>query len=296
MRHNKTFPPARSAPQPEPVTPPSRTELLNKRLKLFYNRFHSLLLMCAGIVIALAVMLIYTTTQPPPQHLTQKDIDAAVERALEIIKPKPSFASMAYEVIQPSVVRVETRMSTKTDGKQDGAVGTGVVVDDKGTILTCFHVVKGAEAIRVTFADGSDSEAQVVVTQPENDLAVLRARIIPDDLLPATLTASATLRPGDEVFAVGNPFGISNSLSAGVVSGLNRNFKSTKTGDTLTNLIQFDTAVNPGNSGGPLVNRDGEVVGIVTALLNPNEQDVFIGIGFAVPIEAGGALGGAPPY
>jgi S1-C subfamily serine protease len=296
MRRNRTFPPVRSTHQPEPPPPPTRIELLRQSLKRFSNRFRSVLLMCLGIVIAFAAMLIYTTTQPPPQRLTQRDIDAAVERTLETMKPKPSFASMAYEVIQPSVVRIDALMSTSAEGKKEGSVGTGVVIEENGTILTCFHVIKGAEAIQVTFADGSESEAVVVVTQPENDLAVLRARIIPDDLLPATLTSSATLRPGDEVFAVGNPFGINNSLSAGVVSGLNRNFKSTKTGATFTNLIQFDTAVNPGNSGGPLVNRDGEVVGIVTALLNPNEQDVFIGIGFAVPIESGASLAGAPPY
>ena len=94
--------------------------------------------------------------------------------------------------------------------------------------------------------------------------------------------------------AVGHPFGIVNSLSAGVISGLRRNHLWPETGRTLTNLIQFDAAVNPGNSGGPLVNRDGEVVGIVTALLNPTEQEFFVGIGFAVPIEtAAGAVGPA---
>ena len=114
--------------------------------------------------------------------------------------------------------------------------------------------------------------------------------------MPATLAGSAGLNVGDEVVAVGNPFGISNSLSAGVVSGLGREYRSPASRRAAQNLIQFDAAVNPGNSGGPLVNRDGEVVGIVTALLNPTDQDVFIGIGFAVPIEtAAGALG-SPPY
>jgi len=98
------------------------------------------------------------------------------------------------------------------------------------------------------------------------------------------------------VFVVGNPFGIRNSLSAGVVSGLNRNFKSPKTGATLSNLIQFDAAANPGNSGGPLLNRDGEVVGIVTALYNPTDQEVFVGIAFAVPIDAAGGAMGSPPW
>jgi S1-C subfamily serine protease len=170
------------------------------------------------------------------------------------------------------------------------------VVDDTGTILTCLHVVKDAVEVRVTFADGTESAAAIVVAQAENDLAVLRPLVIPDDLVPATLTSSGTLHVGDEVAAVGNPFGIRNSLSAGVVSGLGRNFKSPKTGETLTNLIQFDAAVNPGNSGGPLVNRDGEVVGIVTGLLNPTNQEVFIGISFAIPIEtATAAAGGQLP-
>ena len=98
------------------------------------------------------------------------------------------------------------------------------------------------------------------------------------------------------MFAAGNPFGIRNSFSAGVVSGLNRNFKSPKSGATLSNLIQFDAAANPGNSGGPLLNRDGEVVGIVTALYNPTDQEVFIGIAFAVPIDAAGGAMGSPPW
>ena len=170
------------------------------------------------------------------------------------------------------------------------------MIDDSGTILGSLHVVRDAVEVRVTFADGTESQARVIVRQPENDLAVLRPDVIPDDLVPATLTGSDTLRVGDEVVAVGNPFGISNSLSAGVVSGLGRQYRSPKTAETLTNLIQFDAAVNPGNSGGPLLNRDGEVVGIVAALLNPTEQDVFIGIGLAVPIETAAAALGSPPY
>jgi serine protease DegQ len=124
----------------------------------------------------------------------------------------------------------------------------------------------------------------------------LRPQVTPDDLVPATLTASESLQVGDEVFAVGNPFGIHNSLTSGVVSRLGWNYKSLKSGITLSNLIMFDAAVNPGNSGGPLLNRDGEVVGVVTGLLNPTEQDVFIGIGFAVPLGTATSGIGEPPY
>jgi S1-C subfamily serine protease len=169
-----------------------------------------------------------------------------------------------------------------------------VVIDEFGTILASLHIVKDATEIQVMFADGTESSATVAGSQPENDLVVLRPELIPDDLVPATLGNSASLNVGDDVVAVGNPFGISNSLSAGVVSGLRRNFRAPRTGETLTNMIQFDAAVNPGNSGGPLLDRNGEVVGIVTGLLNPTDQDVFIGIGFAVPIETAATAAGSP--
>lgn len=293
MRQNRWPPPVRQQVQPEPAPPVSRLEVLRRRLGRFYNRYRSVLLVLVGIIIALGAMLLYDSTRPPSQRLTQRDIDAAVERSLATARPKPSYASQAYEIIRPSVVRIEVKVAAK--GESESAVGTGVVVDDTGTILTSLHVVRNAAAIRVIFADGTESEASVIAQEPENDLAVLRPQVIPDDIVPATLTSSATLRVGDEVVAVGNPFGIADSASAGVVSGLGRSFKSPKTGQVLMNLVQFDAAVNPGNSGGPLVNRDGEVVGIVTALLNPTDHDVFIGIGFAVPIETGGGLAGAPP-
>lgn len=247
------------------------------------------------MLVALAAFVLYDATRPPPQHLTQRDINNAVARALASATPKPSYASHVYEIIRPSLVQVNA-FKSGAERNTSGALGTGVVIDDSGTILTSLHIVRDAVEVRVVFADGSESEATVVVSQPENDLAVLRPSLIPDDLVPATLTTSDTLHVGDDVVAVGNPFGISNSLSAGVVSGLGRQYRAPKSGDRLTNLIQFDAAVNPGNSGGPLLNRDGEVVGIVTGLVNPTEQDVFIGIGFAVTMETAAAAAGSPPY
>ena len=132
--------------------------------------------------------------------------------------------------------------------------------------------------------------------QRENDLAVLQALTIPDDLHAATLRSTAGLAPGDAVLAVGFPFGIGPSASQGVVSGLKREFRSPEGQRSLSNLIQFDAAANPGNSGGPLVTMDGHVVGIVTAIMNPNQQRTFIGIGFAVPIENAAAAVGMPPF
>jgi S1-C subfamily serine protease len=175
------------------------------------------------------------------------------------------------------------------------STGSGVVIDDKGTILTNLHVVTGVDRLKVTFADGTVSEAKVVGKKPETDLAVIRPDPLPNNLKPATLVSTADVVPGDQVIAVGYPFGIGPSVSAGVVSGLKREYDA-QDGETLMNLIQFDAAVNPGNSGGPLVNENGEVVGIVTGILNPTEQHVFVGIGFAVPIENVADAAGPSPF
>jgi len=238
----------------------------------------------------------------PKAPFTMEQIDAAMRQSIED-KPLASAAARAYDAIIPSVVRVVGLMSDGDDGSDDRehgnferGVGTGVVIIDNGTILTNLHVINGAKKIKVSFFDGSESEAVVLNTQPENDLAVLRAKTIPDDLEAATMRSTADLASGDRVIAVGFPFGIGPSVSEGVVSGLKRQFRSPDGQQMLTNLIQFDAAANPGNSGGPLVTMDGEVVGIVTAILNPNRQRVFIGIGFAVPIENAAAAAGMPPF
>ncbi|MCX8126049.1 MAG: trypsin-like peptidase domain-containing protein, partial [Dehalococcoidia bacterium] len=295
MHQKRSFVPPPRQRLPLPEAPPSLLEVWRQRLVHFYRRFQVVLLLAAGAAVAIASMLAYEATKPPPQRLTQRDFDAAVARVLEAMPPKPSWTSLAYEVIRPSVVRIIASGAGAERGRAT-ATGSGVVIDEDGTILTALHVVRGATAIRVVFADGTESEASLIASQPESDLAALRPRVLPDDLMPATLTDSSTLKVGDEVAAVGHPFGISNSLSAGVVSGLGRNFKSPRTGQVLSNLIQFDAAVNPGNSGGPLINRAGEVVGIVTALYNPTDDDFFIGIGFAIPIETATAGLGSPPH
>jgi S1-C subfamily serine protease len=296
---------ARPAPLPSPTAkaqdsqhseaddaakPPRRS-----RLRQFIKRYDRPLLVAAGILIALAFVFARESGAPPQRQITQKDIDLAVLRTLET-KPLPSQAAKAYEVIRPSVVRVRgLGPNASEDEDNEIGVGSGVIIVDKGTILTNMHVVAGAEHVSVTFFDGMESPATVIGVRPEHDLAVLQPESVPDDLVPATLRSTGDLRPGDEVVAVGFPFGIGPSVSSGVISGLGRNFRSPKGQRVLTNLIQFDAAANPGSSGGPLVTNQGEVIGIVTAILNPTEQRVFVGIGFAVPIEnAAGAVGLSP--
>jgi S1-C subfamily serine protease len=231
----------------------------------------------------------------PPQRLTQDDIDAAVLHTLQT-QALPSKAAQAAAIIAPSVVRVRGfTLNPKDKSEVQHGVGTGVVVKDDGTIMTNLHVVEGTTRLEVSFADGTQSSAVVVGVRPENDLAIIKPSKIPDDLTPAVLAGTGDLNPGDEVVAVGFPYGIGPSVSAGVVSGLGREFKSSKD-HVMRGLIQFDAAANPGNSGGPLVNMAGEVVGIVTAILNPTRAGTFIGIGFATTIESAGTAVGIPPF
>ena len=264
------------------------------------KRVEKPLLIAAGVSFALALVVAHSSLQPVPHTFTQADIDAAVLHTLET-KTLPSTAARAYEIIRPSVVRVR-QLGTPKDGPHgeggdiEKSVGTGVVIVDKGIILTNLHVVAGGDRLGVVFADGTESEATVLGVQPENDLAVIQAKTLPDDLMPATLRGTGDLAPGDEVVAVGFPFGIGPTATAGVVSGLRRVHRSKDGTRDMVNLIQFDAAANPGSSGGPLVTADGEVVGIVTAILNPTEQHVFIGIGFAVPIENAASAIGISPF
>jgi S1-C subfamily serine protease len=261
----------------------------------FIRTHDRIFLLAAAFALAFVAMAVYDALSPDAQGLAREDVDATVAGALQEYDARPALSSQAYRVIAPSVVRVR-RLNRDPEVVEEQGVGTGVVVVATGQILTSFHVVAGADRIGVMFADGSESEATIVSVQPEKDLAVLQAEVVPEGLPPATLASSAGLRPGDDVVVVGNPFGIGPSVSAGVISGIGRRYYSQDRRLMLENLIQFDAAANPGNSGGPLVNRRGEVVGIVTSILNPTEDSFFVGIGFAVPIETASAALGPNPF
>ena len=222
--------------------------------------------------------------------MTGADVDAAVQRGIEQAQEAernvPPEATLAYQAITPSLVTVTTQ---RLEGAGTG-LGSGVVVNAGGAVLTALHVVDGASQVQVEFADGTRAAAQVTARQPEHDIAVLAVDRLPEVVVPAVLAGAPPV--GDTVFAVGNPLGLRASLTSGVVSATGRTI-TPPSGPALDGLIQFDAAVNPGNSGGPLLNRAGQVVGIVTALANPANQDFFVGVGFAVPIAtAGGAAGG----
>jgi S1-C subfamily serine protease len=284
------------------------------------------------VLALLLVLSIALSLRPGQRRLTQEDINAAVLKTMET-QVMPSEYARAYENVRPSVVRVmsyvkksrlkemEAKMAqagitpkpkprplgpapgakpgdkaSDDDEMVEHGVGSGVVIIDKGVILTNLHVVSGADSIKVIFSDGLETTANITGVQAENDLAVLQAHKIPDDMIAATMRSTNDLTPGDKVLAVGFPFGIGPSASGGIISGLGRVFRSPEGKQEMKNLIQFDAAANPGNSGGPLVTMDGEVVGIVTAILNPTSARTFIGIGFAVPIESAAQAAGMPPF
>jgi S1-C subfamily serine protease len=250
----------------------------------------------ATVVLAFLGVLLHGLLFPDPAPLGQDEVDASIERAIASVTPPPPYSAEVYQSILPSVVLIQTQRENAPPDQQHG-VGSGVVVNENGDILTALHVVVGASEIEVLFADGSEAIAQIVAAEPENDIAVLSPDPPPELIVPALLGNPRAMRVGDEAFAVGNPLGLAASMSAGVISGFNRSIPVQESEQRLDNLIQFDTAVNPGNSGGPLLNRQGHVVGIVTALANPSDQNFFVGIGFAVPIgTAVSAGGGGPEY
>jgi S1-C subfamily serine protease len=276
-----------------------------------------------GIAAALVAVMLYGAMVPGAAPLTPQDVNTRISQALASVTPAPALSQHAYQAVQASLVLVVAQVpgGSTTPGNSaipgtsavpggnatpsdtppplgvpaaDGSLGSGVVVDASGDILTCLHVVANATSIEVTFADGTKSPATVQATQPQNDIAVLRATQPPATIVPAVLGSPRSMQVGSEAFVLGSPVGLTGSISSGIVSGLNRSFQLPNNGPLLTGLIQVDAAVNPGSSGGPLVNRAGQVVGIVSALINPTNQGVFIGIGLAVPIDVAGGAAGLP--
>jgi S1-C subfamily serine protease len=197
--------------------------------------------------------------------------------------PTPSATLTVPDVFKrvgPSVVVIQAGKS----------LGTGVIAAEDGTILTAYHVVKGAKDVNLTFADGTKAKAVVASSNPKRDIAALKPAKLPEIVVPATLGGAAAV--GAPVVAIGNPLGLTYSVSTGVVSGLNRSAKD----NDLSGLIQFDASVNPGSSGGPLLDARGLVIGIVVSIADPGGDEAFAGIAFAVPIGVAlGSEGDGPP-
>ena len=247
-----------------------------------------LLLAVLGLSAALIVTNLRISGRP---DLSSTQVNAIARKqastAVSQLQSQPPAAVPAYRAVEAAFVVVQS----KGGASGTGELGSGVIIDSQGDILTALHVVRGASTIEVTFADGTTSAASVASSDASHDIAVLTPSTLPAVVLPAVLGNAPQI--GDEVFVVGNPLDLVASLSAGVVSGLNRTFTPAD-GPSLSGMIQFDAAVNPGSSGGPLLNAKGQVIGIVIGLANPAGNDEFAGIGFAVPIATAGAAAGAP--
>ena len=269
----------------EPDEAPARSGKIGPRLGLA-------LIAGAALVVSAGIYLATRDTSAPAPDQAEVGTIASgiVGKAIEKLEAKPPASATVYRQILPSIVEIEADRPSSNGG--DTSLGAGVIVNRAGTILTALHVVADAASVKVSFADGTRSAASVAATDPANDIAVLQPDRGPQVVVPAVLGAGGQV--GDEAYAVGHPLGYVASLSAGVISGLDRTAEA-ENGKKLRGLIQFDTAVNPGNSGGPLLNRAGQVIGIVTALANPSRDGYFIGIGFAVPISTAGGAANAPP-
>jgi S1-C subfamily serine protease len=185
-----------------------------------------------------------------------------------------------YDQVRPSIVHIDVQ-NTRTG---TGALGSGIVLDQQGHILTNYHVVNGFDQISVTLADETSGSATIVGSDPGNDLAVLKTGIPGDKLSPARMGDSTKVRVGNPVFAIGNPFGIDGTLTEGVVSAVGRTLSSGGNARPLRQVIQTDAAINEGNSGGGLFNLQGEVIGVTQSLENPSGAAVYAGISYAVPM------------
>jgi 2-alkenal reductase len=193
-----------------------------------------------------------------------------------------------FERVSPSVVQVAARSAASNplaedeDGAAGAASGTGLVWDNAGHVVTNNHVVQNGSEVAVKFASGEVAQAEVIGVAPNYDLAVLRiknARRLPP---PVSLGSSSELKVGQSAFAIGNPFGLDQSLTSGIISALKRRLP-TSSGREISNVIQTDTAINPGNSGGPLLDSAGRLIGVNTAIISPSGSSA--GIGFAIPVD-----------
>jgi S1-C subfamily serine protease len=233
---------------------------------------------------------------PTPSTLDAPTATAIGDAVTKAVTVQSQVVAEVYRRIQPSVVEidVEQAATVTTPDAESAGLGTGVIVNDDGSILTAFHVVAHATSINVVYADGTRTTAEVVSSDAEHDIALLQPAALPQLVVPAVLGSSG-VGVGLPVVAVGNPLGLDDTTTAGVISALDRSIRADD-GTERRGLIQFDAAVNPGSSGGPLLNQQGEVIGIVVAIADPTKDGFFIGISFAVPIgTAIGAGGGAQP-
>jgi S1-C subfamily serine protease len=244
----------------------------------------------AAVLFLLPLPVRSAQSQAPPSFVTATPVPGALatQEAVSPIPPvsdaqqivtRESFSPL-YEAVHPGVVNI--RVYVQRQGMSGQGAGSGFVLDDAGHIVTNHHVVAEAERVTVLFYDSTEVEAEIVGTDPQSDLAVIRVASMPDGVKPLPLTNSDDVRVGDWVIAIGNPFGLGGSMTVGIVSATGRVIPAAVTSFSIPQAIQTDAAINPGNSGGPLLNTSGEVIGVNAQIVSPGGQ-TNAGVGFAIP-------------
>ena len=236
-----------------------------------------------GIVGATAIILLFTFILIPSQEIGMPDLITSnghdATTLGDVLSSSKSNLTLVelFEKSEEGVVKIQV----ERDGQNRGSQGSGFVYDNLGHIITNAHVVDGATKATVTFLDGSQYDAEIIGKDKFTDIAVIKVNEKPRLLHPLQIGDSSQLRVGEQVAAIGNPFGLSGSMTSGIVSQMGRLLPSQDSGFSIPDVIQTDAAINPGNSGGPLLNLRGEVVGINTAIQSSSGE--FSGVGFAIP-------------
>lgn len=270
---------------------------MNPREKILVGVIVGLVVVVAAGFVTNFTLTDYTSTQnqtpaAPIVDIQEPTPSTKLEYAAITDSPQKSPLTVLFKKVENSVVQINAKVSTTNSNiiingspleSQSTRLGSGFVYDTQGHIITNNHVIDGAQIVDVRFVDGNIYSAKVIGTDPFNDIAVLQ---ITDDfseetLIPLPLANSADLEVGQQIVAIGNPFGLSNTMTTGIVSQIGRLLPNRDAGYSIPSVIQTDAAINPGNSGGPMLNLEGQVIGINTAIQSTTGE--FSGIGFAVP-------------
>lgn len=269
-------------PQSQPSTPATPPQPPHRRFRAGIAAGALALALAGGAGSGALTATLLGHNQPAKTTSSQSTAAAPVSAASST--DASSNAAAVYRAVSPGVVTVNAAVTGRF-GAQGQATGSGIVLDSRGDILTNYHVIAGSTSLSVTLSDGTSASASVVGTNSSYDLAVLKISVPSSKLHPITFGNSNNVQVGDTVYAIGAPFGLSGSLTEGIVSGVNRSGSSitsnSQIGSSLNSLIQTDTPINPGNSGGALVNSQGEVIGITQSIESPVDGNV--GVGFAIP-------------
>ncbi|MBY0225085.1 MAG: trypsin-like peptidase domain-containing protein [Hyphomicrobium sp.] len=232
-------------------------------------------------VITLAVLTLFLSERVLRDYLFSATVPRAVVPREDLV-PDEKRNARIFQSVAPSVVSISTQQGQRRFDSQVGGSGSGFVWDAAGHVVTNDHVVANASEIAVVFEDGRAIPASLVGTAPWADLAVLKLSVVPPDLKPIKVGSSHDLVVGQAVLAIGNPFGLSHTLTTGIISALDRQLP-TQSGRIVTGVVQTDAAINPGNSGGPLVDTAERLIGVNTAIIAPS--GTFAGVGFAIPVD-----------